>query len=139
MPYETKYFRAPDKAGAIADVKSEMQNAGMDPYRRVLLNGPNGDRFNRAIITVHPAGTWHKVQPTFEAKDGELVKTDPGVVGDHCLLNFRTDDEELLRFVDSFPATDPKLAPSEVADSEKGPNGLSRIDAPATPIRPIAT
>jgi len=136
MAYETKYFRAPTLAAAIADVKSALQDAGLDPYEVALVTDKDGDdAFNTAFVSVHPPGTWYKVPPTYE--DGEEVGH--GEEGDHCLINFRSDDEDLLSVADSFEMTDPKLAPSEVPDENKAPNGTSRIDAPATPIRPIAT
>jgi len=136
MSHETRYFRAPTRADALADVKSALQDAGIDPYEVALVTDENGDdAFNAAFVSVHPAGTWYKVRPTF--KDGEEV--DPGKVGDHCLINFRSDDQQLLSVADSFSTTDPKTDPADVPNSEKGENGLSRIDAPATPIRPIAT
>jgi len=136
MAYETKYFRAPDKTSALTDVKNALEAAGIDPYEVALVTCENGsDAFNPAFVSVHEAGTWYKVPPTFE--DGE--EADSGVEGDHCLINFRSDDQQLLEVAGSFPTTDPKTDPSDVPDSEKGQNGLSRIDAPATPIRPIAT
>jgi len=136
MPHETRYFRAPTRADALTDVKSALQDAGLDPYEVALVRGENGDdAFNSAFVSVHPAEMWYKVRPTFE--DGEEV--DSGEVGDHCLINFRSDNQQLLEVAGSFPATDPKTDPADVPDSEKGKNGLSRINAPATPIRPIAT
>jgi len=134
--YQTRYFRAPDRGDALKDVKAALQSAGIDPYAVALVTDEDGgDAFNAAFVSVHPAGTWYKVPPTY--KDGEEV--DSGKVGTHCLINFRSSDQQLLEVADSFPTTDPKTDPADVPDSEKGKNGLSRIDAPATPIRPIAT
>jgi hypothetical protein len=136
MAHETRYFRAPDKASALTDVKNALEAAGIDPYEVALITDEDGDdAFNTAFVSVHPAGAWYKVRPTYE--DGEQV--DAGEEGDHCLINFRSDNQQLLEVADSFPTTDPKTDPADVPDSEKGQNGLSRIDAPATPIRPIAT
>jgi hypothetical protein len=135
--YETRFFRAPDREAALKDVKAALQNAGIDPYAVALLTDDEGnDAFNAAFVSVHPAGTWYKVEPTY---DEEGNQTDPGEIGGHCLINFRSDNEDLLSVADSFETTDPNLAPSEVPDEDKAPNGTCRIGPPATPIRPIAT
>jgi hypothetical protein len=136
MAYETRYFRASSEENALADVKSALEAAGLDPYEVALVTDDDGnDAFNSAFVSVHPVGTWYKIRPTYE----DQKEVDPGVEGDHCLINFRSDNQQLLGVADSFPTTDPKTNPADVPDSEKGKNGLSRIDAPATPIRPIAT
>jgi hypothetical protein len=125
MSHETVYLRAPSVAAAKTDLKAALQDAGIDPYESVFYVDDEGnDQLNPAIIAVHPAGAWTK---------------DNGDVGDHCLINGRIDDERLLSVVKSFEATDPSLAPSEVPDEDKAPNGTSRINAPNTPLRPVAT
>ena len=125
MSHETVYLRAPSVAAAKTDLKAALKNAGIYPYESVFYTDDEGKgQLNPSIIAVHPPGAWTK---------------DDGTVGDHCLINGRTDNEELLSVVMSFEATDPSLAPSEVPDEDKAPNGTSRINAPNTPLRPIAT
>ena len=125
MSHETVYLRAPSAQAAKKDLKAALQAAGVDPYESVFYVDDEGnDQLNPSIIAVHPAGAWMK---------------DDGTVGDHCLINGRTDDKRLLSVVKSFEATDPSLAPSEVSDEDKAPDGTSRIGAPDTPLRPIAT
>jgi len=125
MSHETVYLRAPSVGAAKTDLKAALQDAGIDPYESVFYTDDEGnDHLNPSIIAVHPAGAWTK---------------ENGDVGDHCLINGRTDDEKLLSVVMSFEATDPSLTPSEVPDEDKAPNGTSRINAPNTPLRPIAT
>jgi len=125
MSHETVYLRAPSAQAAKKDLKAALQAAGVDPYESVFYADDEGnDQLNPSIIAVHPPKSWRK---------------DNGDLGDHCLINGRTDDKRLLSVVMSFEATDPSLAPSEVPDENKAPNGTSRINAPNTPLRPIAT
>jgi len=125
------FLRAPDLQSAITDAKNALEAGGADPFDTVLAKDAEGNTvLNETWVIAHESGRWYAEQPT----DGSV-----GTAGDDCIINLRTESDEIAAVVESFETTDPKLDPSEVADGNKAPNGLSRIAPPATPIRPIAT
>jgi len=125
MPYQEYALRAPTVQAAIDSAKPALEDAGLDPYALdVLSETDSGDVLGRVVDVVEP-GRWYITDPTYD-QDGNV--TDPGVKGDYALINVRTKDPQLQRFIESFSAEDPSTQPKDVPDSETIGKGLHRID-----------
>ena len=137
MAHKTFYLRAPDESSARADIKNILQSQGL-PLSKVFSLDAEGNitGWNTVIVSPFAAGRWVS-EPAEYNSDGN--KTQDRVMGDHFILTGRTNDEVLKQIVASFEPTDPKTDPADVASEEKAPNGLSKINPPSTPIRPILT
>ncbi len=136
MAHKTYYFRSPNRSTFLSDLKSEMQDAGIDPYaEKAVVETQDGDQLGQGIDLI-PAGQWYETAPTY-ADDGKL--TTEGTTGDYALINVRTAEEDIQGFCESFDAQDPALSPSEVPDTEKVGGGSHRVEAPQTPVRRFAT
>jgi hypothetical protein len=136
MAHETFYLRSPDEESAQLDVQDALKAAGIDPS--LVLEYEHGSivGWNTTMIAAFGPGDWAKQKATYD-DDGN--KTQDRIDGDHFILTGRTDDEDLKGVIRSFSSSDPKVDPSEVPDVDKAARGLSRINPPDTPERPIAT
>jgi len=137
MVHKTFYLRAPDESSARADIKSILELRGLSLSKVFSLDTEgNIAGWNTVIVSPFAAGRWVSTPAEYDS-DGN--KTQDRVMGDHFLLTGRTDDEALKEVIKSFAPTDPKTDPTDVPLEDKAPNGLSKINPPSTPIRPILT
>jgi hypothetical protein len=133
--YQTFTLRSPDRGTFIADLKSALSNAGIDPYEKNLLRkDENGEDVINRFLSFIPAGGWWIEKPTTDS-EGNL--TDTGTSGDYALINGITKDPEIMNLIEGFGASDASTQPSEIASSEKIGGGTHRVDQStiSSPVR----
>jgi hypothetical protein len=142
MAHKTYYVRAPDIPSIKADIQSALEAAGIDPFgsgvleKDTLEDGTEVISFDTSTVAAFGPGEWPEQRAEYDSDGNE---TQARIDGDHAIVTARTDDPALQDLIEQFQTTGPNLDPSEVPDSNKQPNGTSRIAPPDTPIRPIAT
>ena len=136
--YRVFYFRAPTVQDIIDDLLAVAEARGIDPYALGVLNtdAEGNAKLHESFWDVAESGRWYETEPE-QDQEGELVSE--GTLGNYAIANLRTDDPTVQQVAESFGTADASLSPSEVADSDKAPNGTSRITDPDSPVRRHAT
>jgi hypothetical protein len=126
MDFYDYYFRSSSVQAFIEDVKSELNDAGIDPYGVGVLHVTHegDDELDSGVFAYRDAGRWHKIAPT---------QDDPGTVAGYAIINARTTSQRLSKFVEGYGASDPKTAPPDVPEEEKIGGDTHRITEPDNP------
>jgi hypothetical protein len=126
MDFYDYYFRSSSVQAFIEDVKSELNDAGIDPYEAGVLcvTHEGDDKLDPRVFAYRDAGRWHTTDPT---------QDDPGTVADYAIINARTTSRGLSQFVEGYDASNSTTDPSNVPESEKIGNDTHRITKPNDP------